>query len=73
MTHRDILKHFVDIMKCENDTVKCWFPNDKNSIRVRMESGNELIFIYENETNWRLETVKMARKYENLMGKKGRK
>ena len=35
-----------------------WYPNGKNSIRIKESNGRELIFTYTNETDWRLETMK---------------
>ena len=34
-----------------------WFPNGRNSIRIRDINRHELIFTYCDENNWRLETV----------------
>lgn len=34
-----------------------WIPNGKNSVRIRQNSGRELVFTYHSTKNWRLETV----------------
>ena len=34
-----------------------WFPNGKNSIRVRQTNGAEFIFTYGGKDDWRFETA----------------
>ena len=34
-----------------------WFPNGRNSIRIRDINKHELIFTYYSDADWRLETV----------------
>ncbi len=34
-----------------------WFPNGKNSIRVRIDGGSDFVFTYNNWTDWCYETV----------------
>lgn len=34
-----------------------WFPNGRDSIRIRDINKHELIFTYHGDTDWRLETV----------------
>ena len=34
-----------------------WFPNGRDSIRIRDVNKHELIFTYHGVTDWRLETV----------------
>ena len=34
-----------------------WFPNGKNSIRIRDNNKHELIFTYHSDADWRLETI----------------
>lgn len=41
-----------------NKTVKEWFPNGRGSIRVVLEDRNVLVFRYENENEWTIETMK---------------
>lgn len=37
--------------------VLTWFPNGKDSIRVRQTNGQEFIFTYHGIEDWKLETV----------------
>lgn len=58
MGHKDIFEVFKNLFP---DLVKdsdIWFPNGKNSVRIRMKSGQELIFTHNKNTDWSLETVK---------------
>lgn len=55
MTHVDIWKKFEQ-MFCPGERVSCWFPNGKNSIRVRL-AGDDLIFTYQSKKVWKIETV----------------
>lgn len=34
-----------------------WFPNGKNSVRVRIKDGSDFIFTYRSFNDWCLETV----------------
>ena len=36
---------------------KEWFPNGRNSIRVRLYNGSDFIFTFYNENDWCFETV----------------
>lgn len=58
MVHTELIKIFKDIFHVSDDKVECWFPNGKNSVRVRMKNCIELIFTYYKKDNWRVETVK---------------
>lgn len=46
-------KHFPQF----SEHVEEWFPNGKDSIRVRIQSGSDFIFTYHNSWDWCLETV----------------
>lgn len=39
------------------DKVESWFQNGKNRIRIRQKNHQEFIFTFNNEGNWRFETV----------------
>lgn len=39
------------------DRTATWYPNGRDSIRVKNAAGEELIFTYSSEKNWRLETI----------------
>lgn len=56
MNHINILRHFKEVFPYHL-RVKIWFPNGKNSIRVRDEQGKELVFTYESPKVWTIETI----------------
>lgn len=51
MVHNDVYKRFA------LDRVECWFPNGKNSIRIRQKNKQEFIFTFLNDKEWRFETI----------------
>lgn len=57
MLQHEIYKLFCDRFPeyCRPDDI--WFPNGKNSVRIRQSNGQELVFTYHSRKNWRLETV----------------
>lgn len=58
MVHTDVYKWFaLYFPDYAGDKVDKWFPNGKNSIRVRQTNGQEFIFTYNSQKDWRLETV----------------
>lgn len=58
MVHTDVYKWFaLYFPDYAGDRVDKWFPNGKNSIRVRQTNGQEFIFTYNSQKDWRLETV----------------
>ena len=69
MVHEEVFKwfelYFPDYAK---ERVECWFPNGKNSIRLRQTNKQEFIFTYNGKNNWRFETLKSF-----LDGKKEKK
>lgn len=58
MLHNEVMKwfelYFPDYAK---DKIDVWFPNGKNSIRIRQKNGQEFIFTYYNQKDWRFETI----------------
>lgn len=34
-----------------------WFPNGRNSIRIRQKNGQEFIFTYHSQKDWKFETI----------------
>ena len=34
-----------------------WFPNGKNSVRVRFRTGKEFVFTYNSSDDWKIESV----------------
>lgn len=51
----------------EVDTVE-YFPNDRNSIRVRQNNGQDFVFTFIEPNSWKFETID-----EFLAGMKGEK
>lgn len=56
MSHNEILTVFA--VRFPEYLIDTWFPNGKNSIRVRQSNGQDLVFTYRSSTDWRFETVK---------------
>ena len=57
MTHDIVLQHFRKCFPHYANEIIAWFPNGKNSIRVRYDHGQEFIFTFNSESNWVYETV----------------
>lgn len=58
MIHKDVYKFFKMYFPSYTDNnVDVWFPNGKDSIRVREKNGFEFIFTYHDKNNWKLETI----------------
>lgn len=57
MTHVDIYEKFKEMFPEQSFFIDEWFPNGKNSIRVRMKDGSDFIFTYTNPFDWCYETV----------------
>ena len=57
MSHEKVWQKFKERNGLVTDLVACWFPNGKNSIRVRLVGGGDLIFTYISKKKWKLETV----------------
>ena len=61
MSHRDVLIRFELMFPQYKDSMTEWFPNGKNSIRVRTKGTyfRDLIFTFNDHLDWRFETVDM--------------
>jgi len=57
MVHSELIKRYQALFKYSVQDIDVWFPNGKDSIRVRSLSKEEYIFTYKNEKTWKLETV----------------
>lgn len=58
MVHNEIIKKLELILPAySGESITVWFPNGKNSIRIRKKDGNEFIFTYNNKNNWKFETI----------------
>lgn len=58
MPHVKICELFATLCPGYAELMDDWLPNGKNSIRVRLNNHREYIFSYENEQDWKFETVK---------------
>lgn len=69
MVHSDVYKWFgLYFPDYAGDKVDRWFPNGKNSIRIRQKDHQEFIFTFQDKNHWKFETL------ENFMtGLKGGK
>ena len=56
MTQRDVFKAFMEISRTTEQDIEAWFPNGRDSVRVRLKNKKELIFTYDSPNYWRLET-----------------
>lgn len=67
MAHQDVYKQFeLYFPDYGREKIEVWFPNGRNSIRIRQTNKQEFIFTYNGKDDWRFETVKSF-----LNGKKG--
>ncbi len=57
MSHLEVYKKFSGMFMETVPHIEAWFPNGKDSIRVRIKSGSDFIFTYHNFDNWCYETV----------------
>lgn len=58
MPHDAVYKIFSVLFPMyAGDNASIWFQNGKNSIRVRLLTGVELVFSCSSNTDWRLESI----------------
>lgn len=59
MSHKDVYAKFeLYFPEYAGDKTEIWFPNGKNSIRVRQTNKQEFIFTFHGEVDWKFETIK---------------
>lgn len=56
MSHNEVLKMFKNVFPTYSENMSIWFPNGKDSIRVRMYNGTTYIFTFRGGHDWRFET-----------------
>lgn len=57
-THKEIFKWFgLYFPDYSGNKAKVWFPNGKNSIRVRQLNNQEFVFTFHDHKNWKFETI----------------
>lgn len=58
MLHDDVFKQFKKLLPKESKRTIIWFPNGKNSVRIRMvDKFDDFIFTYHNERDWDFEPI----------------
>ena len=57
MTQKEVYKAFELFFPQYTEHINVWFPNGKNSIRIRLANGNEFIFTCDSKGDWRFETL----------------
>lgn len=57
MLHDDVYKRFKKWFPEISKQIIQWFPNGRNSIRVRRMDGQDFIFTYQGKQNYSFETV----------------
>ena len=56
MTHSQVYGYFKECLPEQEKKVTEYFPNGKNSVRVRQTNGRDFIFSVESPKAWRFET-----------------
>ena len=57
MTHSDVLYNFKRIFPNLWERIEVWYPNGRNSVRVRFTGWTECTFTYFSPTDWKFETL----------------
>lgn len=57
MVHREVYFKFKSLFPSIDALVSEYFPNGKNSIRVRTKNHCDYVFTYNDADDWRFETV----------------
>lgn len=57
MAHDEIFKQFTNMFPIVAPTLYEWFPNGKNSIRVRLNCGSDFVFTFFDSCDWCYETI----------------
>lgn len=47
------------------ENIETWFQNGLNSVRIRFENKKEVVFTYNRESDWKLETISSFMKTMN--------
>lgn len=66
MAHKDVFEIFKTLFPMYAEKATMWFPNGKNSVRVRIdELRQDFIFTFLGKKEWRFETVDIFTKTLN--------
>lgn len=57
MKHEDVYKQFIKQFPEIAKVIKEWFPNGRNSVRVRLKNGSDFIFTFFTLNDWCYETL----------------
>jgi len=58
MSHSEVMKWFEYYFPdYAGERIDVFFPNGRNSIRIRQKNGQEFIFTYHSQKEWKLETI----------------
>ena len=57
MKHVEVYEKLKELFPMYVENSEDWFPNGKDSIRVRIKSGSDFIFTYHNFYDWCYETL----------------
>lgn len=57
MLQKDVYKWFRLYFPNYDKPDNTWFPNGRNSVRIRQSNGQEFVFTYNGTKDWRLETI----------------
>lgn len=57
MLHKDVMQKFEEISNVDERSINTWFPNGKNSVRIRFKNNTEIVFTYASPKVWRIETI----------------
>lgn len=57
MLQKTVYERFTEYFPTFANEATAWFPNGRNSVRVRLLSKRDLVFTYNDISDWSLETV----------------
>lgn len=57
MTQKDVYEQFKTIFPNYAEKLDAWFPNGKNSVRIRLTDKQQFVFTYNKKHDWTFETV----------------
>lgn len=57
MSQKEVFNKFKYYFPKFAEASEMWFPNGKNSVRVRLNNRKEIVFTFNSELDWRFETV----------------
>lgn len=58
MIHTIIIEIFKQNFPQYKDNITEWYPNGKNSIRVKLKDKTEIVYTHNSDRNWSLESKK---------------